>query len=91
MTRARSAVITLVGIDVLVVGFVGGIAAERVRSSRARAVVLEEHEAAARRLHERLMDLERAAPPSADAVAAGHGGWASGECPPLAETLGGGV
>ena len=53
-----------VGVYLVVLGFLGGIVAERIRFDRQRTVILQRYDSAVRRVHEQLMALELSQPPA---------------------------
>ena len=60
----RIAMVCVTGFYLVGLGFLGGIMAERIRFDRQRAVILQRHDSAVRRVHEQLMSLEVSQPPA---------------------------
>ena len=70
VTRVRMVVLIGMSLYLSVMAFAGGVAAERIRYDRERAVVLQRHDAAVHEWREFLMTIERgtmAAPATGDA------------------------
>jgi hypothetical protein len=74
--RSVPRVVGLVGMWLTLMGFLGGMAVERIRFDQHRTSVLNRLHAAEARLHDRLMAIEKAAMRAAERSAPREGGRA---------------
>lgn len=58
----RALWLALAAVYLLAMGFIAGVAVERMRFDSARAAVLDRYREAVRRVHEHQMDVERGRP-----------------------------